>query len=110
MVIAIDGPAGAGKSTVARALAERLGMTYLNSGAMYRCVALSAIRTGTDFDDGAGLAELARGLDISVGRAGVRLNGEDVTDAIRAPTSRPRRRASRCTDRSEARWSSASAS
>ncbi len=85
MVIAIDGPAGAGKSTVARALAERLGVTYLDSGAMYRCVALSAIRTDTDFDDESGLAELARGLDISVGREGVRLNGEDVTEAIRAP-------------------------
>ncbi|MGH2924566.1 MAG: (d)CMP kinase [Solirubrobacterales bacterium] len=85
MVIAIDGPAGAGKSTVARALAERLEMPYLDSGAMYRCVALSAIRTGTDFDDESGLAELARGLDISVGRDGVRVNGEDVTEAIRAP-------------------------
>ena len=54
MVIAIDGPAGAGKSTVARALAERLGVTYLDSGAMYRCVALSAIRTeGRARGDGA---------------------------------------------------------
>ena len=85
MVIAIDGPAGAGKSTVAQALAECLGMTYLDSGAMYRCVALSAIRTGIDFEDESGLAELARGLDISVGREGVRLNGEDVTEVVRAP-------------------------
>ena len=51
MVIAIDGPAGAGKSTVARALAERLGFTYLDSGAMYRCVALAAIEAGVDPDD-----------------------------------------------------------
>jgi cytidylate kinase len=85
MVIAIDGPAGAGKSTVARALAERLGMTYLNSGAMYRSVALAAIRARTAFDDGPGLAELARGLRIDVGDGVVRLNGEDVTEAIRAP-------------------------
>ena len=85
MVIAIDGPAGAGKSTVARALAERLGVTYLDSGAMYRCVALSAMRAGADLDDGVGLARLARGLEIALADGGVLLNGEDVTEAIRAP-------------------------
>src|SRR6266513_2382022 len=53
MIVAIDGPAGAGKSTVARALAERLGMTYLDSGAMYRCVALAALEKGGDLEDAA---------------------------------------------------------
>jgi CMP/dCMP kinase len=83
MVIAIDGPAGAGKSTVARAVAERLGMTYLDSGAMYRCVALSAIRSGIGLDDAEGLAELARGLEIALRGGRVHLDGEDVTEAIR---------------------------
>jgi cytidylate kinase len=77
MVIAIDGPAGAGKSTVARAVAERLGFTYLDSGAMYRCVALLALR-----DPGADLAELAAGAKIELGPA-VRLDGEDVSGEIR---------------------------
>ncbi len=71
MVIAIDGPAGAGKSTVARAVAARLGFTYLDTGAMYRCVALA----GGDGVDG---------LDIRVGDR-VLLDGRDVTDAIRTP-------------------------
>ncbi len=85
MLIAIDGPAGAGKSTVARALAERLGLTYLDSGAMYRCVALSALRAGAPLDDGGELARLAHGLEIALADGRVLLNGEDVTDAIRAP-------------------------
>jgi cytidylate kinase len=85
MVIAIDGPAGAGKSTVARAVARALGATYLDSGAMYRCVALSALRQGTDLDDGAGLGALARDLAISLGDGRIDLDGEDVTDAIREP-------------------------
>ena len=78
MVIAIDGPAGAGKSTVARAVAERLGFTYLDTGAMYRAVALAA--AGRE-DDAAGIAERA---DIRVGER-VMLDGRDVTDAIRSP-------------------------
>ena len=85
MLIAIDGPAGAGKSTVARALAERLGLTYLDSGAMYRCVALSALRAGASLDDGGELARLAHGLEIALADGRVLLNSEDVTDAIRAP-------------------------
>jgi len=85
MLIAIDGPAGAGKSTVARALAERLGLTFLDSGAMYRCVALAALRAGTPLDDGDALARLARGLEIAPTAGHVLLNGEDVTDAIRTP-------------------------
>jgi CMP/dCMP kinase len=85
MVIAIDGPAGAGKSTVARGLAEALGLTYLDSGAMYRCVALAATRAGVDLDDPEALGELARRLEIRVDRDRVELDGEDVTEAIRAP-------------------------
>jgi cytidylate kinase len=78
MVIAIDGPAGAGKSTVARALAARLGFTYLDSGAMYRSVALAALRAAADLDDGAALGAIAQSAQID-------LDGEDVTAPIRAP-------------------------
>ena len=85
MVIAIDGPAGAGKSTVARGLAEALGLTYLDSGAMYRCVALAATREGVDLDDPDRLGDLARGLEIRFDRARIELDGEDVTEVIRAP-------------------------
>jgi cytidylate kinase len=78
MVIAIDGPAGAGKSTVARAVAGQLGFAYLDTGAMYRCIALAAIETGRSPE------ELARDSRISLsGR--VLLDGRDVTQAIRAP-------------------------
>jgi CMP/dCMP kinase len=85
MVIAIDGPAGAGKSTVARALAERLGFTYLDSGALYRCVALAALRTGADLDDGAALGSLAAALEIELAGDRVTVDGEDVSEAIRRP-------------------------
>ena len=78
MVIAIDGPAGAGKSTVARAVADRLGFTYLDTGAMYRSVALGALRDG---ETAARVAERAR---IDVGDR-VLLDGDDVTEAIRTP-------------------------
>lgn len=78
MVIAIDGPAGAGKSTVARAVAVALGFTYLDTGAMYRCVALASLRSS------APAAELALELKISLGER-VLLDGEDVSDAIRTP-------------------------
>ncbi len=80
MVIAIDGPAGAGKSTVARGLAAALGFTYLDSGAMYRCVALLAL--GAPERDLAALASGAR-IELTAGR--VLLDGEDVSAAIRAP-------------------------
>jgi cytidylate kinase len=85
MVIAIDGPAGAGKSTVARALAERLGLTYLDSGAMYRAVALGVLRAGADPDDAQAAAEVAEGLELEIGPGIVRAGGEDVTAAIRSP-------------------------
>lgn len=83
MVIAIDGPAGAGKSTVARALAERLGFTYLDSGAMYRSVALATLRAGADPDVPAEVEAIARSLELEMTAAGVLLGGEDVSSAIR---------------------------
>ncbi|MCW2988070.1 MAG: cytidylate kinase [Solirubrobacterales bacterium] len=85
MVIAIDGPAGAGKSSVARAVAEELGFTYLDSGAMYRCVALAALEAGIDLDDGDALGPLARKLDIALDGRRVLLGNRDVGAAIREP-------------------------
>ena len=85
MVIAIDGPAGAGKSTVARALARRLGLTYLDSGAMYRAVALAALRAGLDFDDGEALGALAADLDLNLDGTTVAIDGADISEAIREP-------------------------
>jgi cytidylate kinase len=85
MVIAIDGPAGAGKSTVARAVARALGIAYLDSGAMYRSAALAALRSGASLDDGAALGSLVRGLRITFADGRVSLDGEDVTEAIRTP-------------------------
>jgi cytidylate kinase len=79
MLVAIDGPAGAGKSTVARALAERLEYTYLDSGAMYRCVALLSLDA-----PGAQPAALARGARIELGKR-ILLDGRDVSEAIRSP-------------------------
>jgi cytidylate kinase len=78
MVIAIDGPAGAGKSTVARAVADRLGFTYLDTGAMYRCVALLVNEGASD------AAAAAEAASIELGDR-VLLDGRDVTDAIRTP-------------------------
>ncbi len=85
MVIAIDGPAGAGKSTVARAVAAELGLTYLDSGAMYRCVALAALEEGVGLDDAEALGALAAGLEIGLEGRRVSLGGRDVSDAIRRP-------------------------
>ena len=85
MVIAIDGPAGAGKSSVARGVAAELGFTYLDSGAMYRCVALAGIEHRCDLDDAAAMAALVAGLDISLEGEVVMLGGRDVSSAIRAP-------------------------
>jgi cytidylate kinase len=85
MVIAIDGPAGAGKSSVARAVAAELGFTYLDSGAMYRCVALAAIEGGVGAEDGEALGTLASGLEIEFDGGRVRLGTRDVSAAIRAP-------------------------
>jgi cytidylate kinase len=86
-VVAIDGPAGAGKSTVARALAERLGYTLLDTGALYRSVALMAQRAQIGWGDAASLGELASGMEVFFVREGQRTrvlaNGSDVTDDIR---------------------------
>jgi cytidylate kinase len=83
-VIAIDGPGGSGKSTVARALALRLGLPRLDTGAMYRAVALLALRNGVDTGDESTLAALAREMDLTVGES-VLLDGEDISQAIRTP-------------------------
>ncbi|HEX2849279.1 MAG TPA: (d)CMP kinase [Acidimicrobiales bacterium] len=83
-VIAIDGPAGSGKSTVARAVAARLGLDYLDTGAMYRSVAYAALRDGVDPADAAGVAALAKGLAIDVAGT-VTVDGQDATAAIRGP-------------------------
>jgi cytidylate kinase len=85
MVIAIDGPAGAGKSTVARGVARSLGFTYLDSGAMYRCVALAALRSEGDLDNPEEMGKLARRIAIEFGDGRILLDGDDVTDSIRSP-------------------------
>ncbi len=85
MVIAIDGPAGAGKSSVARAVAAELGFTYLDSGAMYRAVALAALEAGLGLDDSEALGELARGLEIGLDGRRALLGERDVSAAIREP-------------------------
>ena len=85
IVIAIDGPAGAGKSTVARQLAAQLGFTYIDTGAMYRAVALWAIRSNLDFTDMHRMEPLAEAAIIALEQNQVLLNGEDITEAIRAP-------------------------
>jgi len=88
MIVTIDGPAGSGKSTAARELADRLGMPYLDSGAMYRAVALRAIEQGVDLEDGQALAELARQSDFELDFSGrqmrIRLDGRDVTKQVRS--------------------------
>jgi cytidylate kinase len=83
--VAIDGPAGAGKSTVARAVAHRLGYSYLDTGALYRAVALAAIERGVDPTDEAALESVAVDLDVILSDGRVMLNGRDVTDRLRDP-------------------------
>jgi cytidylate kinase len=85
MVIAIDGPAGAGKSTVAQGVAKALGFTYLDSGAMYRCVALAALDRHLDLDDGEQLGEMAWDLAIGFDGDTVQLDGKPVEGKIRTP-------------------------
>ena len=87
IVVAIDGPAGAGKSTVAKRVAEKLGYVYINTGAMYLAVALWALRLGTDLSDMHLLEQLAKEarIELPPRENRVLLNGEDVTDAVREP-------------------------
>lgn len=93
-IVAIDGPAGAGKSTIARKLARELGFLLVDTGAIYRTVALAARRAGVSWDDGPRVTALAEGLvadqalevyPAASGAMGVRLSGEDVSEAIRTP-------------------------
>jgi cytidylate kinase len=88
MIITIDGPAGSGKSTVARELAARLGIAYLDTGAMYRAIACAALDRAVNLDDKEALVRLARSvlLDVECGRdqTKVRVDGRDVTEAIRS--------------------------
>ena len=85
-IVAIDGPAGAGKSTVARQLARRLGFTIIDTGAIYRSVALAAQRAGISWEEDSGLARLLdAGLGLTFQGDRVLLRGEDVTEAIRTP-------------------------
>ena len=83
-VIAIDGPAGSGKSTVAKAVAARLGMAYLDTGAMYRAVAFAALRRGIDPEDAETVARLAKQVDLEVTDT-VSVDGVDATIEIRGP-------------------------
>lgn len=85
MIVAIDGPAGSGKSTVARELADRLGFRYLDTGAMYRALTWLALEAGIDLDDGPRLAELARDQPIRFEGDRVEAGGIDVTEEIRSP-------------------------
>jgi cytidylate kinase len=84
-IVAIDGPAGSGKSTVSRALAARLGVSRLDTGAMYRSVAWAALERGIDPADAAAVADIARKSEIDVGPDATRIDGTDVTNAIRSP-------------------------
>jgi CMP/dCMP kinase len=84
-VIAIDGPAGSGKSTVARALAKRLGLDYLDTGAQYRAVTFAALYRGLDPDDVEHVGRLVEDLDLRVDADGVKVDGIDATVEIRGP-------------------------
>lgn len=85
MIVTIDGPAGAGKSTVARLLAKRLAFDFLDTGAMYRAVTLEGVRHGVDPNDAVAVERLLRNLDITVVGDRTRVNGEDVSEQIRTP-------------------------
>jgi len=83
MIVTIDGPAGAGKSSAARALAKRLGFRFLDTGAMYRAVTWAALRQGLNWNDEGAIANLAHSMDIQLVEQHVLVDGEDVTDEIR---------------------------
>jgi CMP/dCMP kinase len=84
LIIALDGPAGAGKSTVAALLAAALGIEYLDTGAMYRAVTFAALTAGVDLDDVAAVTQLASEADIVVEDGHVSVNGVDATEAVRS--------------------------
>ena len=85
MIVTIDGPAGAGKSSVARFLAERLGFQFLDTGAMYRSVAWLALQQQVSWDDAARIVQLVEELDLQLTEDQVLVNGQDVTKEIREP-------------------------
>lgn len=85
LVIAIDGPAGSGKSTVGRLLATRLGLTYLDTGAMYRGVAFAVLRQGIDLEDPEAVADVACKVDLRIEEKVVLVDGVDATTEIRGP-------------------------
>ena len=84
-IVAIDGPAGAGKSTIAKLLAQRIGADYIDTGAMYRAVALQLVRTGTDYNDPDALQAMLDAMDVDFSEGHTILNGEDVSGLIRTP-------------------------
>jgi cytidylate kinase len=85
MIVTIDGPAGAGKSSAAKALAQRLGFEFLDTGAMYRAVALAGLRASCDLADQDAMEELLANLILELPAGQVLLNGEDITNLIRTP-------------------------
>ena len=85
MIVTIDGPAGAGKSSIARQLAERLGFEFLDTGAMYRAVALACLKAEVDLHDENQVAEVAERIEITFRDNAILLNGKDVSDDIRTP-------------------------
>ena len=112
LIIAIDGPSGAGKGTIARTLSEHLGYRHIDTGAMYRAVGWMATHDGVPLDDEAGVASVARHAAIVVEGGVVSIDGHDVTRAIRTPRwTRPRRRwrGFRACARSSSRVSAATA-
>ncbi|HET9046517.1 MAG TPA: (d)CMP kinase [Casimicrobiaceae bacterium] len=84
IVIAVDGPAASGKGTIAAGVARELGLRYLDSGSLYRLVALKAVRTGIAFDDAPRLADAAARIDVAFDGGGVTLDGQDATEGIRS--------------------------
>jgi len=85
LIIAIDGPAGAGKSTISRQVAEKLSYLFIDTGAMYRAVTLACLEANVDVDDAEACAKIAASLDIAQDGQRTRVNGSDVSDAIRTP-------------------------
>lgn len=86
MIVTIDGPAGAGKSSIAKTVAERLGFEFLDTGSLYRAMTLAAIRAQVDFENSKEMIEFSSGVEIRWNGTQVLLNGEDVSEQIRTPT------------------------